>query len=130
MQKKKRNGGFTLVELLVVIAVLAVLATVSIVGYTSFVEKIPLYKNESAFMLQANQSLSFEVKLEGTFDVTIEGFNIKVVATEEITPDEDGVISGITKNTDEIITVVSTNENDKEDISISCYEVEIPDSES
>ena len=39
MQKKKRNGGFTLVELLVVIAVLAVLATVSIVGYTSFVEK-------------------------------------------------------------------------------------------
>ncbi len=39
MQKKKRNSGFTMVELLVVVAVLAVLATVSIVGYTTFVEK-------------------------------------------------------------------------------------------
>ena len=62
-------------------------------------DPIPLYKNESSFMLQANQSLSFQVKLEGTFDVTVEGFNIKVSATEEILPDEDGVISGITKNT-------------------------------
>ena len=30
--------GFTLVELLVVIAILAILATVSVVGYTSFIE--------------------------------------------------------------------------------------------
>ena len=31
--------GFTLVELLVVIAILAILATVSVVGYTSFIER-------------------------------------------------------------------------------------------
>ncbi len=36
---KKIKKGFTLVELLVVIAILAVLATVSVVGYTSFIEK-------------------------------------------------------------------------------------------
>ncbi len=33
-----KTKGFTLVELLVVIAILAILATVSVVGYTSFIE--------------------------------------------------------------------------------------------
>ncbi len=36
---KNTKKGFTLVELLVVIAILAILATVSVVGYTNFVEK-------------------------------------------------------------------------------------------
>ena len=34
-----KTKGFTLVELLVVIAILAILATVSVVGYTSFIER-------------------------------------------------------------------------------------------
>ena len=33
-----KTKGFTLVELLVVIAILAILATVSVVGYTSYIE--------------------------------------------------------------------------------------------
>ena len=36
---KQTTKGFTLVELLVVIAILAILATVSVVGYTSFITK-------------------------------------------------------------------------------------------
>ena len=36
---KRTRKGFTLVELLVVIAILAILATVSVVGYTSFIER-------------------------------------------------------------------------------------------
>ena len=36
---KKTQKGFTLVELLVVIAILAILATVSVVGYTSFINR-------------------------------------------------------------------------------------------
>lgn len=36
--KNNKKRGFTLVELLVVIAILAILATVSVVGYTSFIE--------------------------------------------------------------------------------------------
>lgn len=36
---KKTKKGFTLVELLVVIAIIAILSTVSVVGYTSFVGK-------------------------------------------------------------------------------------------
>lgn len=37
--KNNKKKGFTLVELLVVIAILAILATVSILGYTSFTAK-------------------------------------------------------------------------------------------
>ncbi len=39
---KQTKKGFTLVELLVVIAILAVLATVSIIGYVSFINKAQL----------------------------------------------------------------------------------------
>ena len=37
--KKNTKKGFTLVELLVVIAILAILASVAVVGYTSFIKK-------------------------------------------------------------------------------------------
>ena len=36
---RNTKKGFTLVELLVVIAILAILATVSVVGYTSFIDR-------------------------------------------------------------------------------------------
>ncbi len=44
---KKTKKGFTLVELLVVIAILAILATVSVVGYTSFIAKANLSNDQS-----------------------------------------------------------------------------------
>ena len=37
--KKNTQKGFTLVELLVVIAILAILASVAVVGYTAFIDK-------------------------------------------------------------------------------------------
>ena len=43
--------GFTLVELLVVIAILAILATVSVVGYTSFIDRA----NQSNAETEAHQ---------------------------------------------------------------------------
>lgn len=48
---KKVTKGFTLVELLVVIAILAILATVSIVGYTSYIERT----HESAAQTEADE---------------------------------------------------------------------------
>lgn len=54
MKKKK---GFTLVELLVVIAILAVLATVSVVGYTSFIEKANL-SNDRTTIEMINENLA------------------------------------------------------------------------
>lgn len=45
--KKHVKKGFTLVELLVVMAIIAILATVSVVGYTSFVAKAKLSKAQT-----------------------------------------------------------------------------------
>ncbi len=45
--KNKTKKGFTLVELLVVIAILAILATVSVVGYTSFIAKANLSNDQT-----------------------------------------------------------------------------------
>lgn len=46
---KHTQKGFTLVELLVVIAILAILATVSVVGYTAYIDKA----NNSVAMQEA-----------------------------------------------------------------------------
>ena len=55
---KQTKKGFTLVELLVVIAILAVLATVSIVGYLSFINKANISVDEHAVT-------QFNIVLEG-----------------------------------------------------------------
>ena len=49
--KNMKKKGFTLVELLVVIAIIAILATVSVVGYTAFITKA----NQSNAMTEAAQ---------------------------------------------------------------------------
>ena len=49
--KNMKKKGFTLVELLVVIAIIAILATVSVVGYTTFLAKA----NQSNADSEANQ---------------------------------------------------------------------------
>jgi len=53
---RKRNKGFTLVELLVVITILAVLATVSILGYAAFTKKANI-SNDQAVVSQMNIAL-------------------------------------------------------------------------
>lgn len=45
--RNNKMKGFTLVELLVVIAILAILATVSVVGYTSFIESATVSNDEN-----------------------------------------------------------------------------------
>ncbi len=45
--RNNKKRGFTLVELLVVIAILAILATVSVVGYTSFIESATVSNDEN-----------------------------------------------------------------------------------
>jgi len=45
--RNNKKKGFTLVELLVVIAILAILATVSVVGYTSFIESATVSNDEN-----------------------------------------------------------------------------------
>ena len=54
--KNNKRKGFTLVELLVVIAILAILATVSVVGYTAFIERANV-SNDETVITQLNQFL-------------------------------------------------------------------------
>ncbi len=61
---KKTKKGFTLVELLVVIAILAILATVSVVGYTSFIDKANQSVDEQ-FVTQLNTYLAAEEAADG-----------------------------------------------------------------
>ena len=56
--KSNKKRGFTLVELLVVIAILAILATVSVVGYTSFIERAAVSNDENVAS-QLNQFLLY-----------------------------------------------------------------------
>ncbi len=56
---KQTKKGFTLVELLVVIAILAILATVSVVGYTSFIARANL-SNDQATISMINRNLQAE----------------------------------------------------------------------
>ena len=55
--RNNKMKGFTLVELLVVIAILAILATVSVVGYTSFIKSAHI-SNDENIAAQLNQFLA------------------------------------------------------------------------
>lgn len=63
MRSKK---GFTLVELLIVIAIVAILATVSIIGYTSFIDKANQSVDEQA-IAQINKALEGLEITDGKF---------------------------------------------------------------
>ena len=64
-----KTKGFTLVELLVVIAILAILATVSVVGYTSFINDA----NNSVAMQELTQIRDYALSVDLTEDGNMDG---------------------------------------------------------
>ena len=65
---KNTKKGFTLVELLVVIAILAILASVAVVGYTAFVDrahesKVTAEKHQITSLIEAELMVSNVVKV-------------------------------------------------------------------
>ena len=82
--KKTNKKGFTLVELLVVIAILAILATVAVVGYTSFQDKA-YESNDRTLVAQLNKTLiggKFETAHDAFEAVRAAGFDVsKIEAT-------------------------------------------------
>ena len=84
--------GFTLVELLVVIAILAILATVSVVGYTSFIDRAEESNalTEAAQIkkgIEASLLVDEEVKVGDAY-ITKSGTTY-VVGTDDATKDHD-----------------------------------------
>lgn len=83
-----KTKGFTLVELLVVIAILAILATVSVVGYTTFIDRA----DQSNADVEANQ-------IKTIVTSALMGANDCVILVKESAADaEDGIY--VTKGTD------------------------------
>lgn len=64
---KRTRKGFTLVELLVVIAILAILATVSVVGYTSFINRA----NDSVAQQELTQIRDYYIAGQYTENVVV-----------------------------------------------------------
>ena len=65
--RNNKNKGFTLVELLVVIAILAILATVSVVGYTSFIERADVSTDEQLAAQLNNFLVAVKADSNGPF---------------------------------------------------------------
>jgi type IV pilus assembly protein PilA len=67
MQTKKAEGGFTLIELMIVVAIIGILAAVAIPAYQNYVAKS---KFAAALSEVAAGKTGFEVKLNEGVDVT------------------------------------------------------------
>ena len=70
--RKNNKKGFTLVELLVVIAILAILASVAVVGYTAFVDKAKVSKAETE-LHQIVEYVNAELIDDGKWTVKVAG---------------------------------------------------------
>ena len=116
-QNKKRKG-FTLVELLVVIAILAILASVSVVGYVSFTNKA---KESNALQEMTQVKTTLLAALadgeEGTFkydtakgEITYTGSNLATDIETVFEFDLPGTISG-TPNSNVYKTLVYTTKD-------------------
>lgn len=88
---KNKKKGFTLVELLVVIAILAILATVSVVGYLAFTEKAK-ESNDISLTTQMNtvlQANEAQNKAETMSDV-VSQLDEAGLGIEKLTPTSSG----------------------------------------
>ena len=80
-----KNKGFSLVELIVVIAIMAILVGVAVPVYTSYIEKADRAKDE-ALLDEINQAFAV-VRAENNIDL-----NGLTIDTAAITVDENGKI--------------------------------------
>ena len=106
MNMFKKNGGFTLVELIVVIAILAILAGVAIPAYSGYIAKA----NDSACLseLTAIQNAAQAAcSLEGT-ELSAITINAGEIA---LTPALASVSDDVDANFDELYTTTGANLN-------------------
>jgi prepilin-type N-terminal cleavage/methylation domain-containing protein len=96
---RSANKGFTLVELIVVIAIIAILASVSIVGYNQFIDNARDSRAETELSVITRQ-------VESTYYVEGDDFNVA-------NDDEDLVVAGsVTFDPTEVEFTVTGNEQE------------------
>ena len=86
MNTMKKNGGFTLVELIIVIAILAILSTGAIAGYSAYIQSA----NDKATLSALNEISTSAVLANAetgaidTIEVVTAGDNIKITVTGNV----------------------------------------------
>ena len=119
MNAFKKTGGFTLVELIIVIAILAILSSVAVVGYSAYIDRANktatnAYKSE----IQAAATLANAEKGEVTaeFEIAADGkLLITFVATNGY--DDDFATLFSVKN----LTLVKAEANNTYGVAVGTY---------
>ena len=130
MNKKRNNKGFSLVELIVVIAVMAVLVVVLAPAYLRYVDKAKLQKDESAIsevvnavkIAAAEEKVSNEIPSTGSLVLKFTSGNAFEVHSTSITGDDadaENLISELTATVGTVTLSSSTYKNATVYITIS-----------
>ena len=88
MNTFKKNGGFTLVELIIVIAILAILSTGAIAGYSAYIKSANSAAVEAVLSDIATSAVLANAKAGGIASITVEGDAAE--QTIVVTPGENG----------------------------------------
>lgn len=83
MNTMKKNGGFTLVELIIVIAILAILSTGAIAGYSAYIQSANNKATLSALSEISTSAVLANADTDGIDSIVVvtNGTNIKITVT-------------------------------------------------
>ncbi len=129
---KTNKKGFTLVELLVVIAILAILATVAVAGYSSFIESAK-ESNDETLVAQMNKILEANEAVDGNNASIVEAMNDVLnegITFDQFTLSASGHIVVWDKTTDRFVIVDSDKADGYETIEGATTKVEKDETKS
>lgn len=101
--KKRNNKGFSLVELIVVVAIMAVLVGVLAPAYLTYVEKSRIAKDESA-LEEVRHAVEVAVAEEDVYDDVTFGGTSPTTVTISVADDGVGTIDSSSEELKDVVT--------------------------
>ena len=103
MNMFKKNGGFTLVELIVVIAILAILAGIAIPAYSGYITEANKSSDDAQLVvveqaIGAACALNGKTAAEATVTMSTAGVTAVAIGDDDITDDFESFYAGNTLN--------------------------------